>query len=60
MFNIVEGLIDHHLLGIHHVRTGPHQTAWDVGFLLLGVALIAAGWAVQRRARVVDTCAERR
>ncbi|PWR14503.1 DUF2243 domain-containing protein [Micromonospora sicca] len=57
LFNLVEGIVDHHLLGIHHVRTGPHQTAWDVGFLALGAALVAVGWLVQRRAGTVDVCA---
>lgn len=48
LFNVVEGLIDHHLLAIHHVRPGPYQTWWDVGFLVLGVVLIAGGWLLQR------------
>ncbi|MFF5172926.1 DUF2243 domain-containing protein [Micromonospora sp. NPDC000089] len=60
LFNLVEGVVDHHLLGIHHVRGGPHQTAWDVGFLVLGAALVAAGWGVQRRAGTVDVTADRR
>src|SRR5437868_5912315 len=25
LFNLVEGIIDHHLLGIHHVKPGPDQ-----------------------------------
>jgi uncharacterized membrane protein len=47
VFNIVEGTIDHLLLGIHHVRDdlgGP--VGWDLGFLAFGVALIAAGMAL--------------
>ena len=44
-FNLVEGVIDHHLLGIHHVHPGENQLAWDVGFLLLGALQIAGGWA---------------
>ena len=48
-FNLVEGLIDHQILGIHHVRTGEHQTLWDMGFLALGAALVAIGYAMQRR-----------
>jgi uncharacterized membrane protein len=50
IFNVVEGLIDHQLLGVHHVRDdlgGP--LSWDLGFLALGVVLIAAGWALHRR-----------
>lgn len=47
-FNFVEGVIDHHLLGIHHVHPGENQLAWDVGFLLLGALQIAGGWALIR------------
>ena len=50
LFNVVEGLVDHHLLGIHHVREGAHQTAWDLGFLAFGLALLAAGWLLTRSA----------
>ncbi|MBQ1058066.1 DUF2243 domain-containing protein [Micromonospora sp. C32] len=60
LFNLVEGVIDHHLLGIHHVRSGPNQLWWDLGFLALGVVLIVVGWAIQRRARAVDLCAPER
>ncbi|TDD55330.1 DUF2243 domain-containing protein [Nonomuraea terrae] len=59
LFNLVEGVIDHHLLGIHHVRTGPYQLSWDLGFLLLGAILVAAGWALQRSAGPVDLCRDR-
>jgi uncharacterized membrane protein len=31
LFNLVEGIVDHHLLGIHHVRAGPHQLLYDLG-----------------------------
>lgn len=50
LFNFVEGVIDHQILGLHHVHPGPDQLAWDVGFLasglvfaLIGVALIRTG-----------------
>ena len=39
LFNLVEGLIDHHLLGLHHVRDLPHHVpAYDWLFLLIGGA----------------------
>ncbi|MET7970620.1 DUF2243 domain-containing protein [Micromonospora sp. NPDC005305] len=60
LFNLVEGLVDHQILGIHHVRTGPHQLWWDLGFLALGVVLVLIGWAVQRRASAVDVRAPER
>lgn len=54
LFNLVEGIIDHHVLGIHHVRSGEHQTLWDLGFLVLGLALVVVGWLIQRSARALD------
>jgi uncharacterized membrane protein len=51
LFNLVEGLVDHQLLGIHHVRSGPHEVAWDVGFLALGVLLLVGGRLLARTAR---------
>lgn len=53
LFNLVEGLIDHQILGVHHVRTGPGQLAWDLAFLAFGALLVAAGWAIRRGAREV-------
>ena len=43
LFNLVEGVIDHHLLGVHHVHPGADQLAWDIGFLVLGAVQIIAG-----------------
>ena len=50
LFNLVEGIIDHHILGIHHVRSGERQTLWDIGFLVLGALLVIGGWLLQRSA----------
>jgi len=47
-FNFVEGLIDHQILGIHHVKSGPNELAWDLGFLASGVILAAIGWILLR------------
>ncbi len=44
IFNLVEGVIDHHLLGIHHVKPGPNELAWDLGFLAVGALLAFIGW----------------
>jgi uncharacterized membrane protein len=49
LFNVVEGVVNHHLLTIHHVREGvDHRWAYDVGFLAFGVALIISGWLLAR------------
>jgi uncharacterized membrane protein len=51
-FNVVEGLVDHQLLGIHHVRDDlGAPLGWDLGFLALGVLLIVGGVALARSAR---------
>jgi uncharacterized membrane protein len=47
LFNLVEGVIDHEVLGIHHVRSGPNQLWWDLGFLAFGAVLVVVGWLVQ-------------
>jgi uncharacterized membrane protein len=49
-FNVVEGLVDHQILGIHHVREGAavNELAWDLGFLAFGALLILGGWLLAR------------
>jgi uncharacterized membrane protein len=42
-FNLVEGVVDHLVLGVHHVRSGQDQLAYDLGFLAFGVVLLAVG-----------------
>ena len=54
-FNAIEGLIDHQLLGIHHVHPGEGQLAWDIGFLLSGVAMVATGAGLVRAGRADTT-----
>ena len=50
IFNVVEGLIDHQLLGVHHVRDDlGAPLSWDLGFLAFGVLLVAGGWALHRQ-----------
>lgn len=54
IFNLVEGLIDHQILGIHHVNETAPQSQWlywDLGFLLLGALMLWGGWAIWRRGR---------
>ena len=49
-FNLVEGLIDHHLLGLHHVVERLGVSVWDWLFLASGALLIAAGHLMARSA----------
>jgi uncharacterized membrane protein len=53
IFNLVEGVIDHQLLGLHHVRDLPaHVPSYDWAFLAVGGAVfIVVGWLLARRAR---------
>jgi uncharacterized membrane protein len=51
LFNVVEGLVDHLLLGVHHVRDdigGP--LGWDLAFLAAGALLAVLGAALIRSA----------
>ena len=50
VFNLLEGIVDHHLLGIHHVRDDiGSPMAWDLGFLVFGALLVVGGWLLHRR-----------
>ncbi len=49
LFNLVEGLVDHQLLGIHHVRPGPYRFEYDIGFLIVGGILVVVGHLLARR-----------
>lgn len=51
LFNLVEGIIDHHLLGLHHVRDLPvHVPLYDWLFVgIAGVGFILLGWTMARR-----------
>ncbi len=47
LFNLVEGIVDHHLLGIHHVREDVSNVLlWDLAFLAFGAILVGVGWAM--------------
>jgi uncharacterized membrane protein len=52
LFNLLEGVIDHQILGIHHVRDDlGAPIAWDVGFLVFGALLVLGGFALARSAK---------
>lgn len=48
LFNLVEGIVDHHILQIHHVRSGSDELAYDLAFLASGALLGVAGWLIAR------------
>jgi uncharacterized membrane protein len=50
LFNLIEGLIDHQLLGIHHVyEYADNKLPWDLAFLILGgIVFLLFGWMLIR------------
>ncbi len=47
LFNLVEGIIDHHILGLHHVfEYADRAWPYDIAFLGFGVVLLVAGRAL--------------
>jgi len=47
-FNVVEGVIDHEILQIHHVYQNGSFLLWDIVFLCSGIVLIGVGWFIIR------------
>jgi uncharacterized membrane protein len=49
VFNLIEGLIDHQILGLHNVREVPNATVYNLTFLGIGgVLFILLGWLLMR------------
>jgi uncharacterized membrane protein len=54
IFNLTEGIIDHHLLELHHVNelvSPQYWIYWDIGFLLWGASMLIGGWYLLSAAR---------
>jgi uncharacterized membrane protein len=61
-FNLVEGLLNHQILGLHHVNeTVPREQGiyWDLGFLAWGAAMLVGGVVLLRRGRAETAERER-
>lgn len=51
LFNLIEGVVDHQLLGLHHVNETVRRELWiywDMGFLVWGAAMLLTGLALLR------------
>jgi uncharacterized membrane protein len=48
-FNVVEGLVNHQILGLHHVRPGPDELLYDIGFLVWGAIMLVVGALILQR-----------
>jgi uncharacterized membrane protein len=55
-FNVVDGTVNHHLFRFHAVRElAERPWAWNLGFLVLGLAQVALGLVLVRAARRYGT-----
>jgi uncharacterized membrane protein len=57
LFNVVEGTVNHLILGIHHVNETVPEAQWiywDAGFLLWGLGMTLVGIVMLRSARRQD------
>src|SRR5829696_265519 len=53
-FNLVEGILDHQLLGLHHVNERVPREQWiywDLAFLVWGAAMLIGGWLLLKRGK---------
>lgn len=49
VFNVVEGVIDHHVLHLHHLIERLGLSVWDWAFLAFGGALIVLGALIAKQ-----------
>lgn len=47
-FNVVDEVVDHLILNLHHIKPGPDYLAYDLGFTAIGVILFILGWVLLR------------
>lgn len=48
LFNLTEGVINHHVLHIHHVVELVSHRTYDFAFLAFGAGLVILGWSLIR------------
>jgi uncharacterized membrane protein len=51
LFNCLEGLIDHQILGIHHVRSGEYTLIYDFAYLAISGFIAIVGWMILKSAQ---------
>jgi uncharacterized membrane protein len=52
IFNIIEGIIDHHILGLHNVREiALNHDLWNYSFLTIGFLLVSIGLLLIRKGK---------
>jgi uncharacterized membrane protein len=56
LFNVAEGIIDHHLLVLHNVREVSNSpSSWNLGFLGISVLMLLVGWLLIKKGRKAVT-----
>lgn len=58
LFNFIEGIIDHHILEVHHVMqraTAQEQMKWDLLFDASGIILSLLGFFLMRQTSAPET-----
>jgi uncharacterized membrane protein len=50
-FQVFDGVVDHKVLRVHQVRYGVDLLPYDLAWNAAGLALLAVGWVLVRRAR---------
>jgi uncharacterized membrane protein len=54
MFNVLEGLLNHHLFQLHHVNDfSPHYQLWDILFLMVSIVMSSIGWLLIKKAKII-------
>ena len=49
LFNLIEGIINHHILQIHRVKPGdPNALLYDIAFLIVGAILFLIGLFIKK------------
>ena len=48
LFNVLDEALFHAALDLHHIREGEDALAYDMAFLALAIAQLAAGWLLLR------------
>jgi uncharacterized membrane protein len=49
VFNVIDEIVFHVLLELHHIRPGPDYLLYDLGYTAIGVVMIGIGWWLVRR-----------
>jgi uncharacterized membrane protein len=52
LFNVIDGIFNHYLFGLHNIREdAAHPQLWNHGFLAFGLILAGLGWGLIHNGR---------